>query len=356
MRYLIPLLTLSLLTACDNQPPDSPSTAGRTIDQYEQDQAATQPPGVRRYGIADPLPKPPGAIRLATYNVENLFDAIDDPALSGDLEDIDDTKPPSEIEALAATIRRLDADILCLQEIENESVLLQLRDAYLADMGYDHVLSPDAGDPRGIDQGVLSRFPITGHEQWIEAPLGGVHPDLFGDQPNWYAGQPITFKRSPIRIDIEIPADVTGADAYELSLYVVHLKSGRYNDYWREAEATKLVEHIQAQREADPTRNIAVLGDFNATADQRPVQIFLETGLIDTLASTGESGSVTHESGRHIDYILISPTLAHELVAGSPFVLGTPARPAGADWRSPPPPGYASDHYPVALDLVAHDE
>ena len=350
-----------LLTACDDPAPNGPASAGRPLDRTAPEArpaepSPTEPADLRRYGRAAPKPKQLGAVRIATYNVENLFDDVDDPALTGNLEDIDDTKPEPQLRALADTIRRLDADVLCLEEIENQTVLLRLRDDYLADMGYDHVLSPDAGDPRGIEQAVLSRFPVVGHEQWIEHPLGGVHPDLYGSEPNWYAGQPITFKRSPLRVDIEIPADVTGGDPYDLTLYVVHFKSGRYNDYWREAEASALAQQIVAQRTNDPAANIAVLGDLNATPDQAPVRTLLTTGFADTLADVPAPDSTTHESGRRIDYVLVNPALGAELVQGSPFVLGTPARHAGSDYRvTPPPPGYASDHYPVAIDILPID-
>ena len=49
-------------------------------------------------------PRHDGAIRIATYNLLNLFDDIDDPAYSGNEEDIDDAKPQSERTALGDAI------------------------------------------------------------------------------------------------------------------------------------------------------------------------------------------------------------------------------------------------------------
>ena len=84
--------------------------------------AAGEPPAPR-LGVDEPLAKAPGTIRVVTYNVENLFDDVDDPSLSGRNEDIDDTKPGAELAALAETIRRLDADVIALQEIESREAL-----------------------------------------------------------------------------------------------------------------------------------------------------------------------------------------------------------------------------------------
>ena len=53
-----------------------------------------------------------GAFRLTTYNIENLFDAHDDPALSGRDDDKDEAKPEHELIATAIAIREVNADVL----------------------------------------------------------------------------------------------------------------------------------------------------------------------------------------------------------------------------------------------------
>ena len=62
----------------------------------------------------------------------------------------------------------------------------------------------------------------------------------------------------------------------------------------------------------------------------------------------------THTSGRVIDYILLNQAAMGELVSGSGFVLGTSGE--EYNWREESPPaGYASDHYPVVVDLVPRE-
>lgn len=338
-----------------------------------------------RFGSAEPLPKPPGSIRLATYNVENLFDADDDPALSGQYEDMNSVKPRTQLEGVAAAIRKLDADVLAVEEIESEAALRWFRDTYLKDLGYTHLASIDAGDERGIEQGILSRFPIKSIKNWPRLQLDGVQPDKEGDRANPLAGQPMRFHRSPFKVEIEIaggnqstsssspapsspsapaegvaePARPGEVSPYVLTLFIVHQKSGRFAGYWREAEAAGLTKLIAETESASPSANIAVLGDFNASPTDAPVRTLISSGLIDLFADLRDSVPLdqstrfmTHESGRSIDLILINKNLQPEIIASSRFILGTPSRPEGVDYRTAvPPPGYGSDHYPVAVDL-----
>ncbi len=360
--------TVSLLKAPSNPPVllDQPMT--RAVAQHDATQSTIQPqaqPETRpraadddfiRFGLKEAPLKHAGAIRLATYNVENLFDDIDDPDLSGRNEDIDDAKPQTQLEGLSEAIHALDADILVVEELESKAVLTWFRDTYLSDMGYTSLASVDAGDARGIEQGVLSRYPIVSVTNWPHKPLGGTHPEKWGNSDNWHAGEPIEFHRSPLRVVVEIPSG--DARPYRLTLFAVHEKSGRYGDYWREAESRGLVEILKQTLEADPDANIAVLGDFNAQIDDESVRTLLDAGLTDVFAGQDltTSATKTHESGRRIDLILVNDNLKAEVVPESAFVLGTPALPEGMDWRDPwRPEGYASDHFPVAVDIIPHE-
>lgn len=311
-----------------------------------------------RFGQAAATPKAPGAVRLVSYNVLNLFDDKDDPSLSGREDDMSSVKPEAEKAAVAAAIRAVDADVLALQEIESYDALIEFRERYLGGMGYVHAASFDVGAERGIEQAVLSRFPITEAVVWPTMPLEGVHPELFNGRPNMYAGQPLMGRRSPLRVTVEVPADRAGGKAYEMTLFVVHQKSGRGNEYWREAESRRFIELIRRAEASGPGRNIAILGDFNATPSDASVRAYLEAGLSDVFESMdpGDRRRVTHESGRVIDMILVNQGMRRELSPGSAFVLGTPLRAEGQDYRTTPPPaGFASDHLPVVADFVPRD-
>lgn len=335
----------------DGAPPP-PATAAKPLPGI---------PGVIRHGLKDPKPRTPGAIRIATYNIENLF-TTDQPGEKDGGEGGGGwgtpAKPAEHKAAAAEAIKRIDADIIALQEIESKEALIAFRDEYLKGLGYDHVASIDAGDPRGIEQSIISRFPITAESNWPR-PEMGVHPEKLGRRPNRDAGKPLVMARSPLKATIEVPADKTGTGKpYTLTFLVVHHKSGAFYTYQREAEGKKVAAWAGEILTADPKANVIITGDFNAMASEASVQTYLTSGFVNALAGKDPKDATfqTHASNRAIDIILLSPGAAADMVKDSGFVLGTMQRPEDADWRrTPPPTGYASDHYPVVIDLMPRE-
>ena len=387
---LAALIAASALT----QSPSSAQPGGGTDSAAQSaprdDKTARQPkrqrgPGLH-YGLQQAPPKAKGAVRLAAYNLQNLFDHVDDPALSGEWEDLKLAVTDDRAKALAEVIRRLDADILCLQEIESKEALIWFRDTYLKGLGYDHVESIDAGYYRGVEQSVLSRFPIASPTVFVGTVLDtrGGKPDREKSEPKGEAkpsgdskestpvpDDPTKFQRSPLAFDVQLPG------GYVLTAFVIHHKAGgeKYNDH-REAEAAKIIEFVKQRRSKDANANIVVVGDFNATPMSDVRRMYKETGLQngydfrnsdDQAAGRNRSASeeqkqqlydryTTHESGRSIDYILMSDGFAEEIVPGSFFVLSSLHPGDSYDWRKDTPPsGYASDHYPIALDFIPRD-
>ena len=312
-----------------------------------------------RYGLRAAPEAVEGSIRIGSYNVLNYFDDFDDPALSGEWDDAKLASRPGQLTALAKAIRELDADVLALQEVESLDALLSFRDEHLADLGYDHVVSLDAGYYRGVEQSVLSRIPITRALNWPGLSTADVVRIGDGFQP--VPEDPkLEFQRSPLMVDLATD------EGYSFTLIVVHLKSGGLaHAYRREAEGLKLLEIISDRLESDPGCNVIVLGDFNAKSHYKSMRLLLEGGLTDSmdhrvLDSSHPEASlwVTHESGRIIDYILMSDGAIEEMVPESGFVLGTfyPGDSNHYDWRKDDAPeAHASDHYPIAVDIVPRE-
>jgi endonuclease/exonuclease/phosphatase family metal-dependent hydrolase len=315
-----------------------------------------QPP---RIGQPAAKPRAPGAIRLASYNLENLFDTKDDPVLTGPNDDLDDAKPEAQKRALAATIRAVNADVLALQEVESLEALAEFRDQCLEGQGYNYIESIDAGDERGIEQAVLSRFPVKDVKNWLAFELEGEHTEKDGNRPNPWFGKTFTFHRSPLRVTVEVPADKAAGKPYDLTLFVVHHKSARNFNYWREAEARGVLRLVEEFTKDAPNANIAVLGDFNAETQDDSLQIYLAAGFHDLFIDRPlvETACFTHASDRAIDLILFNSNLAPEIITTSRFVLGTPQLKPEEDWRTAPKPaGYASDHCPIVVDIKPVDQ
>ncbi len=308
----------------------------------------------RRFGEA-PRPRPPHTVRLATYNLLNLFDGDDDPALTGEFDDKPMIITADRAAALAAAIRAVDADVWAFQEVESAAALAWFRDTFLAGAGYTYIASFDVGNVRGIECSLMSRFEIEAARVWPEVPLDGVERPGPGwaDVPKEHRSG-LRMARSPLYAEVKVNR------GYLLSIFVLHHKAGPEFDFQREAEAVRVVELVEELRRRDPDRNVAVMGDFNAAPWDKSLRLYLQAGLIDTLAHRtvkGPEGPLykTHVSDRVIDYILLDGGAYRELVIGSPHVVGTPTPPRGWGERDPPPPGSASDHYPVVIDLVPKD-
>lgn len=191
------------------------------------------------------------AVVVATWNVENLFDAEDDPDNPGDDEFTPsgwrrwtESRYRHKLTNLAEIVSEISPDILCLSEVENRRVLDDLVRLLheLHDVSLPEIIHRDGGDKRGIDTAILSRFkPVA--VCWI---------------------RPLAVQRDIIAADFEI-------DGRRLAVIVNHWKSrfGRKaeSDAVRELEARAVRAEVDRRLKIDPAAAILVAGDFNDNVD-----------------------------------------------------------------------------------------
>ncbi|MFN4220482.1 MAG: endonuclease/exonuclease/phosphatase family protein, partial [bacterium] len=95
------------------------------------------------------------SVKFSTYNVENLFDRVDDPFK-------DDGPPKDEKEkiALANVLKSLNSDIIALQEVENKQIVEEV--LALAGMKDRYNVIVGKSDGRGIACALLidKKYPI----------------------------------------------------------------------------------------------------------------------------------------------------------------------------------------------------
>jgi len=313
-----------------------------------------------KFGLAAPRPRAEGTVRIACYNVLNLFDHVDDPRLSGEQDDMLEPTSAERCRALADVIRAVDADLIGLEEVESKEALVAFRDEYLKDMGYRHVVSEDVGYYRGVECSLLSRFPVDDVRIWPALEL----PEPPPGEPGWSAlpssaPRPMRYQRSPLCATVRIKG------GYELTVFVLHHKAGNDFKYHREREALATTGIVREMLRKDPDRNVLIMGDFNAAPWDKSLRMYPASGLVDAMAhrvvARGEDDQTesnlykTHESGRVLDYVFLSAGAYQEYVVGSSHVVGTLFDPE-YDYRTDPhPAGYASDHYPVVIDIVPKD-
>lgn len=219
-------------------------------------------------------------VRVATWNVRNLFDAIDDPYNDDVLSEAQVERKLAEVEA---GIMRLGADVLALQEVEKESLLKRLQ----RDCGYPYGVLVEGNDTaRGIDVALLSRYPVS-----FRSHRAMVLPEVRGVQKGY------RFSRDCLEAHVEGPLPMV--------LLVNHFKSKARSAGGdapkRRAQSLGVLRVLEKLRQ----RRVAVVGDLNDTPGSWALEPLFSAGLRDPLAAL---------EPRRIDYVLVNPLLAPHLV------------------------------------------
>lgn len=319
------------------------------------------------------LAKAPRPYTVAFYNVENLFDTIDDPAINdADFLPNGKYKWNSErltikLQNMAKVISRLgDADgpeILGLSEVENRSVLEMLAANPLIRSGKYAMAHIDSPDERGIDVALFFKkkaFTLT------------------------------TMKAYPVKLEgqdhtrdiLLVKGNVMGK--YPLHLMVNHWPSRRggaaKSEPARFAAARVVRAVTDSIRKADPTAAIVIMGDLNDDPDSP--SLLKELRAATDLKGSAESflwnataalhhrdsyGSLMYDGKWNLfDQIILSHPLAAgqnklRYVQGSAMVYKPEflTQKEGEDKGSPlrtfegnrfQNPGY-SDHFPTCIQL-----
>lgn len=291
--------------AIPSQPYPSRSLAGR--------QAASAPSA----GASATPPAAGDTITVATFNAENVF-LVPTMGRDGKMEP---PKSPAEMAATARVIERTGADVVALQEVNDQAALDALVDKYMTGNPYPYRVLVQGNDQRGINVAVLSKFPITAVESNADDTF-----DIGGKKGH--------FSRDFLETTIKVN------DNFEFTLGNTHLKAhagGQAADDKRLGEARHIHSILTEHMRAYPEKRYIVCGDFNDTEDSPAVQTVLADGdtaeMHDPLAGTNDlSHPVTR---RRIDYLLMSDGMRDAYVEGSARIVHDPEAEK------------ASDHLPV---------
>ena len=331
------------------------------------------------------------ALRIATFNAENLMQRFDFSGYRNELRrdrtlqmvDVKDEQQFRDLEQArvishaddkmqltALAISDTNADIICLQEVENLSALQAFEYGYLFKMagaGYMRKYLVEGNDGRGIDVAVMTRdetadgdpiefVSLQSHAQYTYESAGVFNRELkeIGELPHERV-----FRRDCLEIDLRIGGK-------PLTLFVVHFKAPWPDPEtaWAQRRAEALaVRRLIARRFDDPAAALwLVAGDLNDPQHdtERAVAPLLQGFSVDLAARVPEGDRWTwwHEEGRrgNPDALLASPALAARWPLAVPQVvragMGRDAGGAGARFedvgaRRP----HASDHAALVLDL-----
>jgi len=261
---------------------------------------------------------------VATFNVQLMLDNHDDPHL---LDESLPSKPEHRIKQIARAIRQLDADVVALQEVENQSIVQTMVEQYLSDMRYRHIVVQPTNSRYGLNLGLISRRPILSITSYrllkLKMPKGMPYR---------------RFTRDLMQVKLQI------TDKKTLDLFVVHFKSQRdstgdpHSKVWRQAEAAATLKIIrQTIQNGSGSDWIIVAGDLNATRKSPILKLLLggkKPLLIDVHDHLPANERITYLRPPHrstIDYILASSNLSQHTHIGSAQVLANPKWLGGSD-------------------------
>lgn len=286
-------------------------------------------------------------LRLATFNLENLDDGPD-------------VVPPlaERIDALRPVLAELDADVLCLQEVNGQRRggkgprTLAALDALLAGTDYAGfarvaMTGPGGGVADVHNLVILSRFPVVSWRQVRNELVPAPHVAAIAARPDGAREAALGWDRPLLAAELALP-DGTPLHVLDLHLRAPlaafvpghKLDAYRWADVpaWAEGFANAAIRRIGQALEArlvvdaifdrEPGALVAVCGDFNAGPLEMPTRLLRaapdDTGnaalaaraLVPVEADVPEERRYTViHAGAHVllDHILASPTLAARL-------------------------------------------
>jgi endonuclease/exonuclease/phosphatase family metal-dependent hydrolase len=199
-------------------------------------------------------------------------------------------KPPRQRTMVADRIRNMDLDVLAVQEVEDIDTLKRFARDDLGGL-YRYQVLVEGNDPRLIDLGVLSKFPIGCITSWQQA----VHPDD--------VNTPV-FGRDLLEVEILNPA----RSRKLFTLYNNHLKShcvpydqdqvagARAANRRRRRQAETIARIVEGRMR--PNSRFVVLGDMNDPPNSRPLRPLVRSAalnLTNALAQAQESRPLTRD-------------------------------------------------------------
>ncbi|HOW97965.1 MAG TPA: endonuclease/exonuclease/phosphatase family protein [Kiritimatiellia bacterium] len=337
MKYPVVLVAVALAVSRD---------AGAAGFRRMSGEVPIQPPRIVRYD-AGATGAVGDHVRLASYNIENFTDGVDDkePRIPAHAE--------IQAKAAAALVAEIDPDILVIEEIENETSLELLNRALPAPYPVAAVTriksAPDW--PEKLNLAVLSRLPIRGLRELDFGYLDGIHSP----------------PRGLLSFYIELE------QGRNLLVYAVHLKSNFSGDrsvnYAQRVNALRLLrEDAESFRRTynDREWDVLMLGDTNTDPDMpefardptlRPLGDWVDLWRGHPMSERetiptryGDPAKIFPPAA--FDRFVVTPGLTEPpWVAGEPHVLQKGVNTADITALPGVDPHHASDHYPVYLDI-----
>ena len=259
-------------------------------------------PVITSTATALPALQPPGPdqFSIATFNVENLFDAnsphpSDPPIPSTRQYKADLGKTAEAIKAMGSPT------IVALQEVENIGVLADLAEQEaIAQLDYQPFLQ-EGTDSRGIDVAYL----VRGDRATVKGAASYPAPEGLTSRP-------------PLVITTTLHLETGDTTVYVINNHFTSMSGGeKPTEPRRTAQAAWNVDLVERILRSDPAARVVILGDLNSFYDSPPLNVLREAGLrhvYEFVEPDRPYSYIYQGESETLDHILVTPSLYDRLV------------------------------------------
>ena len=254
-------------------------------------------------------------ISVVTWNIEHFVDDYDSPYIDNDREN----EPPENMgvrrELFADAIKKMDADIVVLQEVESAAYMQVFSEEYFPELNYRYFTGRESNDWY-MNVVVMSRIPLG-----ILYSYANPETYVLGEEDDEGRVQRQNFTNNRM-----LSVDVMVSEDYGFLLTGLHLKAGRgeRNENWRIGQIDLLRDHYQYLTILHPDKRILVAGDLNILPGDREFLHLLGNGtplFVDPLAGADSFTHTADNPERQLDHLLPNQQMMEDLVPGSAEVL-----------------------------------
>jgi predicted extracellular nuclease len=322
----------------------------------------------------EPLTTPMGDFRMVTYNVENLFDVIDNPNTADEdflpygmnrwTEDRYNLKLKHIFKVLSNISEWDFPDVMCFTEIESREALNDLLERTPLSNGDFGIIHHESPDPRGIDVAFLYR----------RASLRPIQDEII----------PIRFpfdSTARTRDILWVEALINKKDT--IHFFLCHFPSRRGGETASEPRRNHVASVLRAKvdsiMQAQPNASIVISGDFNDMPDNGSMEDVLKAkgsvaamqpgDLFNLMYQPYKNGQGTYKFQGYwnmLDQFIVTPAMLDTMNAiyvkpdggkiFKPSWLEQPddQGPGTKPFRTYSGPNYLggySDHFPIYMDI-----
>ncbi len=267
-----------------------------------------------------------GDTTITTFNIENLFDLIDNP----DKVDERSTPTPENLDrqltklALAIEIELRTPELIVVQEVENTTILQELGDRVNSATGTAYTaVSFETSDVRGIEVGFLwdaDRVTLVNAFQLTDAEVPGVS-DAFGPTSPSPGREPLIGVFERLGREFTIIGNHFKSKSGDDPLFGINDPPVRITEIQRKAQAQVVRDFANILLNANPQAWVMVTGDLNdfefaepGEGPDHPVAIIEggpgEVGLTNLLPLVRAAERFTFVfdgNSQVLDHMLVSP-------------------------------------------------